>query len=88
MVPEIISSILVFACFALILYGWIYWLKSGASDKFFDNMEKSAERGYTRLEKELKQYKKALKQMTLVSELKDLEIEELKEKEKQNGKKS
>lgn len=88
MAAEIIGTLATIACLALIVFALIYWLKIGGFNKFIDSFDKSEEKQNSELRKELRAYKKALREAYTIIELKNLEIEELtqKQKEKNNEK--
>lgn len=86
MMAEIFGALSTVICCALLVLGFICWVKAGGFNKMIDGMEKDADRQNDRLNKKLKVYEKYLKQANILLELKDLEIEELKRKEKNNEK--
>lgn len=80
MVAEIIGTLATVACIALLIFGFIYWLKTGGFNQYLENCEKSEDKQNSELKKELRVYKKALREAYRIIELKCLEIEEQKEK--------
>lgn len=80
MVAEIIGILAIVACLALLVGGFIYWLKTDGFNKYIDSCEKLEDKQKSELKKELRVYKKALREAYTIIELKCLEIEEQKEK--------
>lgn len=83
MVAEIIGYISTVVIMLLLTFAFIYWVKYGGFKEFMNGLYNDSEANRMQCRKELKAYKKALKEFYTIIELKNLEIEELTQKQKE-----